>query len=61
MIVRTADALEKECVKGIGNCTTTNCMGWEYYIPPTINMTEKAAHGIKDRDKLGYCGLVHRR
>lgn len=61
MIVRIADALEKECVKDRKSCTATNCMAWEYYVPPTIAMSEKPVHGIKDRDKLGYCGLVHRR
>jgi hypothetical protein len=61
MIVRIADALEKRCVNKTGNCETTDCMAWEYYVPPVVSMSEKSVHGIRDRDKLGYCGLVHRR
>lgn len=37
-------------------------MAWEFYIPPPgIAMEKKPEHGVKDRDKKGYCGKVHRR
>ena len=64
MIVKICDAVEKRCVTGDGNCVTTGCMAWEFWLPPpALRMEEKTPHhiGVRDRDKLGYCGLVHRR
>jgi len=42
----------------VGMCLGPECMMWRFWIPPPGVTTEKAAHGIKDTDKKGYCGLA---
>jgi len=67
MITTTKRAKEMACVRDISKtCKATECMGWEYYIPPTEVMKGKVphgkeGHGLRDYEKLGYCGLVKRR
>ena len=44
-------------------CDTIRCMAWEFWVPPPGSQLqmEKVSHGVKDQDKLGYCGLSKRR
>jgi hypothetical protein len=44
-------------------CIALNCMAWEFWVPPpgATLQKEKTSHGIRDTEKLGYCGLVKRR
>lgn len=43
-----------------GNCLGPDCMMWRFWMPPPGISTEtvKAAHGQRDTDKKGYCGLA---
>ena len=66
MITSSGKAQGKLCPLDIGhkngNCKATDCMAWQFYVPPPgITMDKKAEHGIKDRDKKGYCGLALQR
>lgn len=66
MIVTVGQAKQTRCPedigKGNGNCQPLDCMAWEFWVPPPgVVMEKKAAHGIKDRDKKGYCGRSIRR
>jgi hypothetical protein len=48
---------------GNGKCAPLVCMKWEFWTDPVggkLKMSE-TKHGIKDADKLGYCGLSQRR
>jgi hypothetical protein len=44
-------------------CLGPDCMMWEFWFDPSENRSThgKDKHGIKDEDKLGYCGLSKRR
>ena len=57
MILSVGEAKMKQCPKMSQNCISTDCMMWRYWIPPNGVTLEKLPHGIKDKDKKGYCGL----
>jgi hypothetical protein len=66
MIVTVGMAKQTRCPedigKGNGNCQATDCMAWEFWLPPPeMAMKERPLHGIKNRDKKGYCGKSIRR
>jgi hypothetical protein len=67
MIISAGNATEKWCPldKGqtsprehnAGMCIGPDCMMWRYWIPLADISVEKPMHGIRDKDKKGYCGL----
>ncbi len=69
MITTVGKAKQTRCSedigRGNGNCQATECMAWEFWVPPPgtgkINMEKVVHHGKRDTDKLGYCGKVSRR
>jgi hypothetical protein len=68
MITTAGTAKEKWCPfdKGqtsprehiTGMCIGPDCMMWRYWLPPSELNVEKPKHGIRDKDKKGYCGLA---
>jgi hypothetical protein len=63
MITTVGKAKQKTCPVNKGTCQTLDCMAWEFWTDPVggkLKMSE-TKHGIKDADKLGYCGLSRRR
>jgi hypothetical protein len=68
MITSVGSAKEKWCPfdrgqaspreNASGTCLGPDCMMWRYWIAPPGVTTEKIAHGMRDTDKKGYCGLA---
>jgi hypothetical protein len=57
MILSNGEAKMKQCPKNSNPCVGMDCMMWKFWVPKMVDMMEKKPHGIKDRDKKGYCGL----
>jgi len=57
MILSVGEARMKQCPKMSKNCIGIDCMMWKYWIPPNGVTMDKKPHGIKDKEKKGYCGL----
>jgi hypothetical protein len=53
IITRIADALEKRCVNGEGNCVTTDCMAWEFYIDPLLRQGAKKIDKTNGASPIG--------
>jgi hypothetical protein len=64
MITTVGKAKEKRCPMSMGrnerpgdlNCQATQCMAWEFYVPPADPEHDEHAP-VPDLDKRGYCGM----
>jgi hypothetical protein len=64
MITTIGKSYEKRCVvpklSDTGCCVGDDCMAWKFWVQPPGSQLQaiKLPHGIKDKDKLGYCGMT---